>query len=109
MIQKTKCLKVKITLGSITLIVGLIGATIALFQWVERTGVQHLFGDYTRYILGFGGFAAMILGAMLINDAYVLRNILRDKYVTSNPTSSLSHDAMAVPKRKKRKTRGKNE
>ena len=70
--QETEYLKVKFALGSITLVVGLIGASIALFQWVERTGVQYLFGDYSRYVLGFGGFAAMIFGAMLINDAWVL-------------------------------------
>lgn len=70
----------KFALGSITLIVGFIGASIALFQWVERTGVQHLFGEYSRYILGFGGFAAMIFGAMLINDVWVLSNVMKGKY-----------------------------
>ena len=77
-------LKVKFFLGSTTLVVGFIGATIALFQWVERTGVQHLFGDYSRYVLGFGGFAAMIFGAMVINDAWVLRNILRNLSKTTD-------------------------
>ncbi len=78
--QETQYLKVKFALGSITLIVGFIGASIALFQWVERTGVHHLFGDYARYVLGFGGFAAMIFGAMLINEAWVLSNVMRGNY-----------------------------
>lgn len=78
--QETEYLKVKFALGSITLVVGLIGASIALFQWVERTGIQHLFGDYSRYVLGFGGFAAMIFGAMLINDAWVLKEVSKGKY-----------------------------
>lgn len=73
-------LEVKFILGFITLIVGLIGASIALFQWVERTGIQYLFGDYSRYVLGFGGFAAMIFGAMLINDAWVLSDVVKGKY-----------------------------
>jgi len=107
--QEIEYLKVKIALGSITLIVGFIGATIALFQWVERTGVQYLLGDYSRYVLGFGGFVAMIFGAMLLNDAYVLRNVLRGKYVPSNPTSTLPHSEIVVPKRKKRKRGRKND
>lgn len=78
--QETEYLKVKFALGSITVVVGLIGASIALFQWVERTGIQHLFGDYSRYVLGFGAFAAMIFGAMLINDAWVLREVSKGKY-----------------------------
>jgi len=86
--QEPKYLKVKFTLGSITLVVGLIGASIALFQWVERTGIQHLFGDYSRYVLGFGGFAAMIFGAMLINDAWVLGEVSRGKYKV--PTSYMT-------------------
>ncbi len=78
--KETEYVKVKFALGLVTLIVGFIGASIALFQWVERTGVHYLFGDYARYVLGFGGFSAMIFGAMLINDAWVLSNIMRGKY-----------------------------
>ena len=78
--QEIEYLEVKFALGSITLIVGFIGASIALFQWIERTGAQYLFGDYSRYVLGFGGFAAMIFGAMLINDVWVLSNVMKGKY-----------------------------
>ncbi|MBE0512584.1 hypothetical protein IBX38_06005 [Candidatus Bathyarchaeota archaeon] len=110
--QEIEYLEFKFALGSITLIVGFIGASIALFQWVERTGVQYLFGDYSRYILGFGGFAAMIFGAMLINDAWVLRNVAKGKYglllnYTPHRTSSIYGDIeqsarTRIPKYKKR-------
>ena len=118
--QEIEYLEVKFALGSITLIVGFLGATIALFQWVERTGAQYLFGEYSRYVLGFGGFAAMIFGAMLINDVWVLRNVMKGKYglptnYTATRTSSIYEDigqsgklqdkfemASSLPKYKKR-------
>ena len=78
--HKIQYLNVKFYLGSISVLVGLLGATIALFRWVESTGLQYLFGDFSRYVLGFGGFAAMILGALLANDAWVLRAVLRGRY-----------------------------
>ncbi len=78
--QKIQYLKTKFILGSVSVFVGFVGATIALFQWAERTGVQYLFGNYSRYVLGFGGFAAMIFGAFLVNDAWVLRDVLMGKY-----------------------------
>lgn len=81
MSEETEYLKVKFALGMLSLVVGFIGASIALFQWVERTGVQYLLGNYARYVLGFGGFAAMIFGAMLVNDAWVLSNVMKSKYV----------------------------
>ena len=71
MAQKIKYIKVRFILGFTTLIVGLIGGTIALFQWVEKTNIRYLFGDYARYVLGFGSFAAMIFGAMLVNDTWI--------------------------------------
>lgn len=82
--QKIAHLKVKFTIGLVILAVGLMAANLALFQWVERTGIQYLLGGYARYVLGFGGFAAMIFGAMLINDALVLRNVLKGKYKSLN-------------------------
>ena len=95
--QDIEYLEVKFALGSITLIVGFTAASIALFQWVERTGAQYLFGEYSRYVLGFGGFAAMIFGAMLINDAWVLRDVMRGKYglltnYTATRSSSIYED-----------------
>lgn len=95
--QEIDYLEVKFALGLVTLIVGFIGASIALFQWVERTGIQYLFGDYSRYVLGFGGFTAMIFGSMLINDVWVLRNVMKGKYrlmtnYTATGTSSIYED-----------------
>lgn len=81
--QKIEYLKVKFALGTVTLFVGFVAATIALFQWVDRTGVYYLFGCYSRYVLGLGGFAAMIFGSMLINDAWVLRAVMKGKYELS--------------------------
>lgn len=99
--QENAYLKVKFALGLITLIVGFIGASIALFQWVERTGVQYLLGDYARYVLGFGGFVAMIFGAMLINDAWVLSNVMRGKYelLTNHTTTkpSVTYEEAKLP------------
>lgn len=89
--QKIEYLKVKFALGSVTLVIGFIAATIALFQWVDRTGIHYLFGDYSRYVLGFGGFAAMIFGSMLINDAWVLRDVMKGKYeLSANRLASAS-------------------
>jgi hypothetical protein len=80
MTRKIQYLEIRFFLGSVSVLVGLVGATIALFQWVDRTGLQHLFGGCSRYVLGFGGFAAMILGALLVNDAWVLTAVLKGKY-----------------------------
>jgi hypothetical protein len=71
MSRKNSHLKIRFLLGFSTLIVGLLGGSIALFEWTERTNVYYLFGEYTRYVLGFGSFAAMIFGTMLINDTWI--------------------------------------
>jgi hypothetical protein len=73
-------LKIRFALAAITLAAGLLGGVIALFQWVERTGVQYLFGDYSRYILGFASFGAMIFGAALINDTWIHWRVTNGKY-----------------------------
>ncbi|MBE0520544.1 hypothetical protein IBX35_05840 [Candidatus Bathyarchaeota archaeon] len=89
--QKIEYLEVKFALGLVTLAVGFVAATIALFQWVDRTGVHYLLGGYSRYVLGFGGFAAMIFGSMLINDAWVLRAVMKGKYeLSTNRSASTS-------------------
>ena len=99
--QATEYLKVKFALGMLSLVVGFIGASIALFQWVERAGIQYLLGNYARYVLGFGGFAAMIFGAMLVNDAWVLSNVMNGKYglltnyAAANPKSQ--HEEAKLP------------
>ena len=88
--HKIQYLKVKFSLGFVSVVVCFIGATIALFEWVERTGVQYFFGEYCRYVLGFGGFAAMIFGALLVNDAWVLRDVVRGKYGVPTYTTAAS-------------------
>ena len=84
-------LRVKLILGLITLVVGLLASNLALFQWVERIGLNYLLGYYARYICAYGGFTAMIFGGMLINDFLVLRS------VTSN-----SHEIGVKEKKKKK-------
>ncbi len=70
--KKRYPLRIRFALGALTLIAGLMGGAIALFQWIERAGTYHLYGEYTRYVLGFGSFVAMIFGATLINDSWIL-------------------------------------
>jgi hypothetical protein len=73
-------LRVKLILGLITLVVGILASNLALFQWVERIGLNYLLGYYARYICAYGGFTAMIFGAMLINDFLVLRSVTKNSY-----------------------------
>lgn len=77
---KAEYLKVKLILGCVSLVIGLLAANLALFNWVERTGLYYLLGVYARYVCAYGGFGAMIFGATLINDFLVLRNFLKRKY-----------------------------
>ena len=79
--HKIKYLKVKLVLGCVSIIAGLLAANLALFHWVERTGLYHLFGEFSRYVCAYCGFGAMIFGATLINDFLVLRKFLKGKYV----------------------------
>jgi hypothetical protein len=72
--------RVKLFLGLITLVVGLLASNLALFQWVERIGLNYLLGYYARYICAYGGFTAMIFGAMLVNDFLVLRSVTRNSH-----------------------------
>jgi hypothetical protein len=77
---KTGNLKVKLVLGCVSLVIGLLAANLALFHWVERTGIQYLLGEYSRYVCAYGGFGAIVFGAMLINDFVVFRKISRERY-----------------------------
>ena len=83
----TKYQTTRSALAIIAIIAGLIGGTIALFQWIERGDLYYLFGDYARYVLGFGSFAAMIFGSLLLNDSWVARKISNGKH------KSLMHSA----------------
>jgi hypothetical protein len=80
--QKLEYLKVKLALGSVSLVIGLLAANFALFNWIERTGLHYLMGNYARYLCAYGGFTAMIFGAMLINDFLVFRTSIASKPAT---------------------------
>ena len=66
-------LKVRLILGCISLVVGLFGANLALFGWHQPTDFFYLLGEGAHYACAYGGFAAIILGSMLINDVLVLK------------------------------------
>jgi hypothetical protein len=51
---------------------------LALFGWSSPKSFFYLLGEYARYVCAYGGFAATIFGAMLINDFLVLRNLIDD-------------------------------
>jgi len=91
---KRSYLKIRLILGLTTIIIGLWAANLALFHWVERTGLQYLLGAYARYVCAYGGFAAMIFGGMLINDCLVSRKVLKGKdivAITADSEKPLSH------------------
>lgn len=74
-------LKVRLLLGTFSLIIGLLAANFALFEWHNPDGSFYLLGEYARYVCAYGGFAATIFGAMLINDFLVLRKVINDFFV----------------------------
>jgi hypothetical protein len=71
-------LKVRLFFGTVSLIIGLWAANFALFGWSSPNSFFYLLGEYARFVCAYGGFAAMIFGAMLINDFLVLRNLIDD-------------------------------
>ncbi len=71
--RETEYQKIKLGIGLVSVVVGLIASSFVLFGWVEQTGAQSILGIYGRYICGFGGFGAMIFGASLVNDFMQLR------------------------------------
>ena len=72
-------LKVRLLLGTVSLAIGLLSANLALFGWQNPDGFLYLIGEYARYVCAYGGFAATIFGAMLINDFFVLRASIASK------------------------------
>jgi len=54
--------------------VGLLAANFALFGWQQPEGFFYLLGEGAHYACAYGGFAAIILGSMLINDFLILRS-----------------------------------
>ncbi|MEM2972401.1 MAG: hypothetical protein QW270_08310 [Candidatus Bathyarchaeia archaeon] len=74
-------LKFKFALGFVTLLIGLWAANMAMFNWVEQTNQPYMLGAYARYMCAYGGFAAIIFGAMLINEFLIYKNALKRKNV----------------------------
>ena len=68
-------LKVRLILGCISLVVGLLAANFAFFGWQQPDGSFYLLSEGAHYACVYGGFAAIILGSMLINDFLVLRSL----------------------------------
>lgn len=67
-------LKVRLLLGVVSLVVGLLAANFALFGWQFPEGVLSFLGDYAYYACAYGGFAAIVFGSMLMNDFFVWRS-----------------------------------
>jgi hypothetical protein len=87
--QKIKHLNKMFIVGTATLVVGFVAANIALFQWLEWFGIRNLLSDSTRYVFGLAGFAAIILGTVMMRDAWVLRNVVKGKYKQPPSPNSL--------------------
>ena len=68
-------LKVRLSLGCVSLFVGLLAANLALFGWQQSEDIFYLLGEGAHYACAYGGFAAIILGSMLINDFLVMRSL----------------------------------
>ena len=60
------------------MVIGLLAANFALFEWRNPDGFIYLLGEYAHYACAYGGFAAIFFGAMLINDFLALRNLIND-------------------------------
>lgn len=71
--RKASYAEIRLILGLTSVGIGLFAANLALFHWVEQTGVYHLLGEYAKYVCAYGGFGAMIFGSMLINDFLIQR------------------------------------
>jgi hypothetical protein len=77
MSQDVKISEKRLILGVVSLGVGFFAANLALFNWIERTGLSYLLANYARYVCAYGGFGAMIFGAMLVNEFLVRREFLK--------------------------------
>jgi len=78
--HKVRHLTVKLILGLATLIAGLICAVHVMFQRTESVNALYTFGALNRYVLGLSSIIAIIAGAMLLNDAWVLREVQKGRY-----------------------------
>ena len=84
------CLKFRLILGTVSLIIGLLAVNLTLFGWGNPEGFSYLLGEYSRYVCSIGGFSAIIFGAMLIRDFFVLRTPIASKRnIKQNATALL--------------------
>jgi len=84
--QRISHLKLRFALGLVTLVVGFTATNFVLFHWVEHTVIYDPLAEYARYVCAYGGFAAMIFGAMVVNDFLVLRKVSKDEHTKNNET-----------------------
>ncbi|UCH32158.1 MAG: hypothetical protein JSV05_01855 [Candidatus Bathyarchaeota archaeon] len=102
--QSPKYLEIRIIFGFVTLIVGLLAANLALFHWVEQTGLHYLLGDYARYVCAYGGFMAMIFGATLVSNLPNPIKILKKKrHQISSEDKKIEKTVTVEVRRKDRK------
>jgi len=86
--------RARFVFGLFMLLIGLWAANLALFNWIERAGSYYLLGEYARYVCAYGGFAAMIFGAMLINDFLVSARLMNRKVMLPHSNETPYHEAM---------------
>jgi len=77
--MKAIYLEVRLLLGTVSLGAGLLAANLALFGWRKPDGFFYLSGEFARYACAYGGFTAIIFGAMLIEDFFVLKASITSK------------------------------
>lgn len=63
--------EVKMMLGIISLVIGMLALAFAIFGLSQT--VQPLFGIYIRYVCIFGSFGAIISGTLLMNESLAVR------------------------------------
>jgi hypothetical protein len=63
--------EVKMMLGIISLVFGMLALAFAIFGWSQT--VQPLFGIYIRYVCIFGSSGAIISGTLMINENLAVR------------------------------------
>lgn len=93
-VPKQTYLKARLVVGLVTLLIGLWAANLALFNWIERAGLHYLLGKYARFVCAYGGFAAMIFGAMLINDFLVFARPMGSKVMVPQSNEPPDHQTI---------------
>jgi len=77
--MRTSYLKIRTLLGIVSLVTGLLAANFALFGWNSPNGFFYLSGEFVRYACAYGGFTAIIFGAMMIEEFLVLKASITSK------------------------------